>query len=712
MTGSDPSLPRRALDGLRTPVAVTDGDGVLVFVNRAWQGIAGELGAGLGSGFQDRDARQGIREVIEGRRPGFTWGVAGGGRFSRLTATPLEGRGGCLVQPEDDATDDEDLFRRAFASNPDPSTLSSYPDGRIVEANPAWCALTGVSRERALGRTPADLGLWTDPLDRSAILKEVAQTGAFPGRQVEMRLPSGEIRQMLLAASALDTPQGLRILLTGRDVTERHRALIALRENEARFLALFELSPDGISVSRIRDRTFLQVNAAWEAMFGYTRQEALGRTVEDLGLFVDPPDAGDLPWDLPEAGAAPARTFTLARKDGARLEAEVKGMVLDIQGEPCLLASLRDVTREAALKRTLLATEERFRVITGGLKDYILILDPGGCITYINRTPEGIQPSEALGRPFPVGLAPETQAAGAAALRTCLETRQGVSYGAQGLRLDGTRGWFDVRLEPFPAEGEVQCVVVLALDRSDARQAEEAERRAQKAESLVLMAGSIAHDFNNLFAAIQASLEILEIQVRDQEGPVLTVATAREVLRRAIALSWKMNEFSGHAVTRRVPTDLVELVSAWAGAQEPPQGRRLALDLGAVPPILADPDRLRIILDALLENAWEAMDEDGRGGTVALRTFVDSGEETLPGPWAAPRPPGAATVCLEVANDGPCPDPEVLARMFDPFFTTRFVGRGLGLASVLGLLKTHGAGIQVVPGQGLAFRMHFPLRTP
>ncbi|BDU73441.1 PAS domain-containing sensor histidine kinase [Mesoterricola silvestris] len=598
---SDPDDPflRRALDGLRTAVAVLDRAGVIVFVNRAWEAFARDHGA-PGTGEPYGPADPGIQEVLEGRSPSFSRDYASRGpdrgRWFRLMASPMDGWEGCLLQQvditdlkvaEERAKGREDLFQQAFDRNVDPSTLSTFPEGWIVEANRAWCALTGVTREQALGRTPAELGLWTNPQDRTAILEELGRTGTFPGRQVEMRLLTGEIIQMQMSASALVLEEGTRVLLTGRDVT-----------------------------------------------------------------------------------------------------------------------------REAALKRTLLATEERFRVITSSLKDYILILDPDGTIAYINRTPVGIPLEAALGMPFPSGMGTEAQVLGEAAFRACLETLAGVNYSAPGIRLDGSWGWFDIRLEPFLAQGELQFVVVLAFDRSDARQAEETELRARKAESLVLMAGSIAHDFNNLFAAIQASLDILAIQIGEKPELVATLATTQEVLHRAITLSWKMNDFSGRAVTHRVPTNLGEVVSAWAARQKPAPGRALTLDLGGVPTILADADRLRIVLDALLENAWEAMDEAGRGGTVALRLFRDLSGEAPPGDWAAPRPPVPETVCLEMANDGPCPAPEVLARMFDPFFTTRFVGRGLGLASVLGLLQVHGAGIQVVPGEGLAFRIHFPPLNP
>jgi len=188
------------------------------------------------------------------------------------------------------------------------------------------------------------------------------------------------------------------------------------------------------------------------------------------------------------------------------------------------------------------------------------------------------------------------------------------------------------------------------------------------------------------------------------------------VLKRAIALSWKMNDFSGRGISRMVRLELPELLRRWAPASGARHGGRVPhLDLEGVPPINGDPARLEGALDAIVANAWEAMDEAGvAGGQVRARLFVDHQEgprgSAAMGVWASERPRGPWTVCLEIANDGTWPGPEVLSRMFDPFFTTRFVGRGLGLASVLGVLQSHGAGIHVLPGPqgGLAFRIHFP----
>ncbi len=286
------------------------------------------------------------------------------------------------------------------------------------------------------------------------------------------------------------------------------------------------------------------------------------------------------------------------------------------------------------------------------------------------------------------------------------------------------RRWFRMTATPLdgPAAFLVNHVDIThtreaaeeARDVTALRRAQEAEARARKADSLVLMAGSIAHDFNNLFAGLSAGLEIIAMQARSPEDVLQGVATTKAVLTHAVALSWKMNDFSGQGIVRMARVELGDLLRRWAPASGARHGGGTPLlELEMAAPVKADAARLEAALDAIVANAWEAMDDAGvAGGRVRVRLFMDRGEDGPAGGeglWAAERPGGAWTVCLEIANEGPWPGPEILSRMFDPFFTTHFVGRGLGLASVLGVLQSHAAGIHVLPapGGGLAFRIHF-----
>ena len=281
-------------------------------------------------------------------------------------------------------------------------------------------------------------------------------------------------------------------------------------------------------------------------------------------------------------------------------------------------------------------------------------------------------------------------------------------------RKDGTVVPVEISATGIQLDGQ-DLLFAAARDVTDRKRAHSLEVRTRKAESLVLMAGSIAHDFNNLFQALLTNLEIVTLKARGIPDVTRSVAEAQGILRRAIGLSWTMLECSGQGLRNAETLDLAALVTQWGREGHPRlDASRLMLACEAVPAVTLDRAGLRKVLDALAENAVEAMAEAGLPeGKVRIRVLPDPGGPPPPsgpqGLWVAEHPGGTGTVCLEFANDGPIPEPGILARMFDPFFTIRALGRGLGLASVLGILNAHKAGLEVVPDPvtGLAFRLHF-----
>ena len=252
-------------------------------------------------------------------------------------------------------------------------------------------------------------------------------------------------------------------------------------------------------------------------------------------------------------------------------------------------------------------------------------------------------------------------------------------------------------------------VLVVGRDVTELDRAMTERQRARKAESLVLMAGGIAHDFNNHFQALLTSIDLMSMLTRDQAACAPVLAGAKETLHRATKLSWKMLDYSGYFAPVWERVALPDLLTAWAAGQKAPLRDRLDLALTGVPPVKVDVPKLRTVLDELLANAWEAMAEAGLA-SGRIRVHLDVAPA---GPrdatWVLAPPGVAEGVSLAFSNDGPLPDREILARMFDPFFSTRALGRGLGLASVVGLVKAHGAGLQVLaePGRGLTFRLQF-----
>ena len=245
------------------------------------------------------------------------------------------------------------------------------------------------------------------------------------------------------------------------------------------------------------------------------------------------------------------------------------------------------------------------------------------------------------------------------------------------------------------------------------RQIEEQMRHAQKLESLGVLAGGIAHDFNNLLTVIIGSAELAKSHVAPTSpaGPLLT--SLETAARRAAELTREMLAYAGRAPIVRETCDVSALVLEMSQllATVISKRTRLELNLDAAPALVdGDPTQIRQVVMNLITNASESYDD--RAGTIHVRTSVmHATADFLQSPYIAHAPQPGSYVCVEVGDAGCGMADEILPRIFDPFFTTKFIGRGLGLAATLGIVRGHRGTIHVTSGLGLGttVRVLFPL---
>jgi len=389
--------------------------------------------------------------------------------------------------------------------------------------------------------------------------------------------------------------------------------------------------------------------------------------------------------------------------------------VLLIHGEEHYLSMSKDLSDRLEAQRALKESEAKFRGVVEQATEAIYIHDEQGRLLMCN--PEacrstGFSQSDLLGmrvQDLDLESSPDRDAA---AWRT-LKVGEQLTLRGRHRRKDGTTFPVEIRLGLLSPEAP-RHLLALVRDLTGQEQVIQADLRARKAESLVLMAGSIAHDFNNIFQGVLGCLEVATFRAGENAGLRQVLGRAEVSLRKAIGLSWKMLDFSGRAPVRQEQLDLESWLSAFTTIlrMDLPPGFKLESACGPAPAVAVDRLRLEEVLQALVANAREAA--GSMPGRVCLRLFTDFGVgrsgPMSSGVWFLPRPDVPATVCLEVSDDGPGVPVELLERICDPFFTTRELGRGLGLASVSGILQAHGAGLHVYNGEhgGLFLRMHFP----
>ncbi|MBK9037419.1 MAG: PAS domain S-box protein [Myxococcales bacterium] len=358
-------------------------------------------------------------------------------------------------------------------------------------------------------------------------------------------------------------------------------------------------------------------------------------------------------------------------------------------------------------------TEEMFRALTTHSADIISLLDGDGRLVFNSPATlriNGFTPEELRGKDTFELIHPDDHAEVARVFGEVLAQPNAlatVEY--RYLTKDGRWLWMEAIASNQLENPAVRGVVANSRDISERKRLEQQLLAVQKLESLGVMAGGVAHDFNNLLAVILGEASVLRLGLPPETAAAL--ATIESAALRARELTQQLLAYTGRQVTPVEPTDLHQLIHELTPLLRISArgGTSLQLDLAAgVPAVVCDRGQLRQVLLNLVINATEAM---GGGGEVTVRLDHRhvGADELAAGPLTASFAPGPAVV-LEVADAGTGMPPETVQRIFDPFFTTKQTGRGLGLAAVSGIVRSHQAGLRVESTPGLGSRFSIYLR--
>ncbi len=291
--------------------------------------------------------------------------------------------------------------------------------------------------------------------------------------------------------------------------------------------------------------------------------------------------------------------------------------------------------------------------------------------------------------------------------RACLESGQPMRY-EEELDFIGEVHTFQTMIVPLRDSNEkFNRIIGTARDITEQKRDEERRRQLQKIESLGLLAGGIAHDFNNLLTAMIGNLEVSLLQLEADSPARPYLERLGSVIQKASGLTGQMLAYAGKGRFVVEPHDLSQIVSGMADLLHASVPKKVQIHLHLqenLPAIEADLNQIHQIIMNLTANAWEALSE--QEGTIEISTRKVQGHPSSQ--QAEPQPKDY--VVLQIRDTGCGMDKPTLDQMFDPFFTTKHSGRGLGLSAVQGILKSHGAHIQVesAPGKGTCITVYFP----
>ncbi len=461
---------------------------------------------------------------------------------------------------------------------------------------------------------------------------------------------------------------------------------------------MFEGSPVAMSLSRLDDGRVLQVNTAYMVAFGIAREVIIGRTPAEAGIVV--------------LGGARERCFD-ALRDGFA----VNGLELDIQtfdgvkvfaywaklheinGIPHVLSTLLDITAQRRAIEESRAANERFNQLAENIHEVFWLADADyKVVHYVSPVYEKIFGRSCAGlyanaRDWIEAVHPDD--------------RERVQRRLPVMKIEPLVDTFRVnvrgvvrtiQVSTFPVRDESGNVIRIAGvsgDRTEQLVLEEQMRQTQKLESLGLLAGGVAHDFNNVLAVIGANAGMLSDLVPTTHPDRELVDEIEAAVKRAAALTRQLLAFSRKEVTEPIVLDVNSAICDTRKMLRRMVGEDIVIETSLDPdlgPIRIDPG---YFVQLLMNTAVNARDAMPRGGsfTVSTRSLGES-------------------VVIELSDTGSGMPPEVKARVFEPFFTTKGVGKGtgLGLSVVHGIVQQASGKIEIESelGHGTVIRLTFP----
>jgi two-component system cell cycle sensor histidine kinase/response regulator CckA len=504
--------------------------------------------------------------------------------------------------------------------------------------------------------------------------------------------------------------QGLSVYL--HDITEKKAVERALRDSEDMFRRLLESASEAIVVVNGSGQIVL-VNAKAEERFGYNRQELYGQSVEILlPVSLHHQHLAHREAYLEDPRSRPmgiGMDLSARRKDGTEFPVEVSlGHVKT--GEGLLVMSfVTDITErkrrdEQLREQAALLDQTRDAVIVRNAIDTILYWNKGAELMY------GWTSAEAVGADSKHLYSPVVGEHFEEAKAATLE--HGEWSGEFGhVTKDGREILVETRWTSMKqGDKSSPLFLIINTDITAKRKLEDQFLRGQRMESIGTLAGGIAHDINNILSPILMSVQMLKMKFNDKDSQRM-LSLLQENAQRGADLIRQVLEFARGAKGEKIPLqprhavkDLVKILN-----QTLPKGIEVSSSFDKEPWLInGDPTQISQVLMNLSLNARDAMPEGGHlklgiDNVVVDEAYARMNLESRPGHF----------VMISVTDDGTGMPSGVVGRIFEPFFTTKDQGHGtgLGLSTVMGIVKGHGGFINVYSevGNGTRFQVYFPV---
>jgi PAS domain S-box-containing protein len=576
--------------------------------------------------------------------------------------------------------------------------------------------LLGWRRDEALGRTSLDLGVWVSPEARASWAAELQSEGRITNREAEFRTRGGDLRRVLASSELIDIGGETCALVMAADITERKLA-------EEKFTKVFQACPVPISVSRLEDGRYIDINDAFIEQFGWKREEFLGHTSVEIGLWPSAEERRRWIAELNARGRLRSYEAQLRTKAGEPRTVLISAERITLDDQSCLIGLVHDITDRLQAEAARRASEERLReaqrighigswemdiasqtliwseeiydifglepaAFPGTYEAFLDIVHPGDRSIVEARHQESVSPDTPYEMEHRI-VTPQGQ------IRRVHE-RWRVFRGGGG--------------KPPRAIGTLQDVTEAARAREEIQRLnDQLERRVQERTAeltaanreLESFAYSISHDLRAPLRSIDGFAHVLaeEYGARLDDRGHGFLDRVRRAAQRMGGLIDDILELSRvtRQEMRRVEVNLSELAAEIIDERARAEPTRKVM-LEVIPGCVAtgDPQLLRVLLQNLLENAWKY---SAKNPQAEIEFGAETADEER---------------VYFVRDNGVGFDMKYADRLFVPFQRLHspedFEGTGIGLATVARIVHRHGGRVwaEAAPGKGATIRFTLP----
>jgi PAS domain S-box-containing protein len=591
-------------------------------------------------------------------------------------------------------------------------------DNRIVFTNEAFAKISGYGIDELYSMSPEKVVALTHPEDQDLVWERLQKRLARKKvpQQYEFRSlrKDGSERFLEMFANRITYNGNPAIQGTIVDITERKRAEMALKISISNYRQLFNAEPDAILIVDSKTQRIVDVNPAALNLYGYSYEEICG--LQAMDLSAEPRKSAKhikqiLSDESPNGYRTVVQRFHKS-KDGKKIPVEIAHGFYIRDGRKMICAIIRDISERERIKDELSAEKERLTVTLRSIGDGVISTDLEGKIISLNKVAEeltGWKEDEASGQPLtdvfnivdefdrnrcedPVGKVLQTGGIIGLSNNTVLISKDGKEYVIA-----------DSGAPIKDSQNKILGAVLVFRDITEKRKMEAELVKIQKLESLGVLAGGIAHDFNNFLTAIIGNLSLAKLDSKPGDRVVVLLNEMEKASLQAKNLTQQLLTFSKGGEPVKKLVNLVELIKNSASFSL--RGSNVRCDF-SIPedmlPVEVDEGQIGQVIDNLIINADHAMPEGGIIEICADRVaLTEDNEFSLPaGPYLR----------TSFRDQGVGIRPDHISKVFDPYFTTKQRGSGLGLTVAYSIVDKHNGRLTVESelGHGTTFSIYLP----